>query len=201
MARTRDETRFAAKREAILRAAEACFLEKGFHGAGMAEICKAAGMSPGALYRYFPSKEAIIEGIADEERDETAGLFAAIEAADDIVAELVSALTEVMTAVSDPDYGRIALEIAAEAGRNPAVAAPFRRNEALAAERLRAVIAAGQKKGQIDASLDPGDAARLMLMLVDGATGRQAIDKDFDARALATSLEAMIGGFLVGGTE
>ena len=36
MARTRDETRFAAKREAILRAAEACFLEKGFHGTGMA---------------------------------------------------------------------------------------------------------------------------------------------------------------------
>ena len=199
MARTRDETRFAAKREAILRAAEACFLEKGFHGTGMAEICKAAGMSPGALYRYFPSKEAIIEGIADEERDETAGLFAAIEAADDIVAELVSALTEVMTAVSDPDYGRIALEIAAEAGRNPAVAAPFRRNEALAAERLRAVIAAGQKKGQIDAGVDPGDAARLMLMLVDGATGRQAIDKDFDAGALAKSLKAMIGRFLVGG--
>lgn len=196
MARTRDETRFAEKREAILRAAEACFLEKGFHGTGMAEICKAAGMSPGALYRYFPSKEAIIEGIAEDERDDIAGMFAEIEAADDIVARLVAVLVEVMAAVSDPDYGRIALEIAAEAGRNPAIAQPFRQNEALALERVAAIISAGQKRGQVDAALDPRGAARLLLMLADGATGRQAIDREFDAGKLAKSLEAMVTRFL-----
>ena len=58
----------AERREAqtvrILDAAKKCFVRSGFQGASMHDICKEAEMSPGALYRYFPSKEAIIEAIA-----------------------------------------------------------------------------------------------------------------------------------------
>jgi TetR/AcrR family transcriptional repressor of uid operon len=53
-----------AQEERILTAAMNCFIRSGFRGASMNEICSEAGMSPGALYRYFPSKEAIIEKIA-----------------------------------------------------------------------------------------------------------------------------------------
>ncbi len=35
------------KRRQILDAAMHCFIEKGFHSTSTAEICKAAGMSPG----------------------------------------------------------------------------------------------------------------------------------------------------------
>ena len=38
----------------------------------MQEICAEAGMSPGALYRYFPSKVAIIAAIAEAERAQPA---------------------------------------------------------------------------------------------------------------------------------
>ena len=37
----------------ILDAAKACFVRYGFQGASMQQICAEAGMSPGALYRYF----------------------------------------------------------------------------------------------------------------------------------------------------
>ena len=47
------------RRAEILAAAQRCFVRSGFHGASMQEICAEAGMSPGNLYRYFPSKEAI----------------------------------------------------------------------------------------------------------------------------------------------
>ncbi len=56
------------RRRQILAAARICFARAGFHGASMGQICAEAQMSPGALYRYFPSKDAIIEAIADEER-------------------------------------------------------------------------------------------------------------------------------------
>lgn len=39
----------------ILDAARACFVRHGFQGASMQQICAEAGMSPGALYRYFAS--------------------------------------------------------------------------------------------------------------------------------------------------
>jgi AcrR family transcriptional regulator len=37
----------------------------GFHQTSMQQICSEAGMSAGNVYRYFPSKEAIIEGITE----------------------------------------------------------------------------------------------------------------------------------------
>ena len=55
-----------------------CFVRSGFQGASMQQICAEAGMSPGALYRYFPSKEAIIEAICEADRAEDAELFASI---------------------------------------------------------------------------------------------------------------------------
>ena len=58
------------RRAEILAAAQRCFVRSGFHGASMQDICAEAGMSPGNLYRYFPSKEALIAGIAERDRAE-----------------------------------------------------------------------------------------------------------------------------------
>ena len=46
-------------RNRILKAAEECFARDGYDGTGVAEICKAAAVSKGALYHHFPSKQAI----------------------------------------------------------------------------------------------------------------------------------------------
>ncbi|WP_230391141.1 TetR/AcrR family transcriptional regulator [Burkholderia cenocepacia] len=59
-----DPERVEAKRRQILDAAIDCFARDGFHATSTAAICKAAGMSPGNLFHYFPTKAAIIEAIA-----------------------------------------------------------------------------------------------------------------------------------------
>ena len=46
-------------RNRILQAAEECFARYGYDSTGVAEICKAAAVSKGALYHHFPSKQAI----------------------------------------------------------------------------------------------------------------------------------------------
>ena len=51
------------RRALILAAAERAFLQKGFHATSMQDVAAEAGMSPGNLYRYFPSKEAIVAGL------------------------------------------------------------------------------------------------------------------------------------------
>ena len=60
--------RQADRRDEILSAAQRCFVRSGFHQTSMQEICTEAGMSAGNLYRYFPSKETIIAGIAERDR-------------------------------------------------------------------------------------------------------------------------------------
>lgn len=49
----------AANREALVRTAGRLFRERGIDGVGVAEICKKAGLTHGALYAQFPSKEAL----------------------------------------------------------------------------------------------------------------------------------------------
>jgi TetR/AcrR family transcriptional repressor of nem operon len=49
----------AGNREALLQAADRLFRERGIDGVGVAEIAKEAGLTHGALYAHFPSKEAL----------------------------------------------------------------------------------------------------------------------------------------------
>src|ERR1700761_2727379 len=46
-------------RSSLLRAASHLFRERGIDGVGVAEIAKEAGLTHGALYKHFPSKEAL----------------------------------------------------------------------------------------------------------------------------------------------
>ena len=48
-------------KQKILETAMDLFLKQGYEAATMREIAKKAGMSPGAAYYYFPSKEHIIQ--------------------------------------------------------------------------------------------------------------------------------------------
>lgn len=55
--------RAQARPDEILDAALALFLEKGFGATRVEEIARKAGLSKGAVYLYFPSKEALLEGL------------------------------------------------------------------------------------------------------------------------------------------
>ena len=68
----------AQNREALIRAAARLFRERGIDGVGIAEICKHAGLTHGALYAQFPSKEALAaEALADGTARANAGMAAA----------------------------------------------------------------------------------------------------------------------------
>lgn len=55
----RQQTMIEARRALVLDAARAVFVELGMEGANIREIAKRAGYTPGAIYSYFDSKEAI----------------------------------------------------------------------------------------------------------------------------------------------
>jgi len=51
------------KRECILSAALELFAEKGFYGTAVPEIAQKAGVAAGTIYRYFESKEAVVNAV------------------------------------------------------------------------------------------------------------------------------------------
>ncbi|MBI2389241.1 MAG: TetR/AcrR family transcriptional regulator [Deltaproteobacteria bacterium] len=51
------------KRAAILDAALALFAERGFHGTAVPLVAARAGVGAGTMYRYFPSKEALVNAL------------------------------------------------------------------------------------------------------------------------------------------
>jgi AcrR family transcriptional regulator len=55
-----------SRREQILIAAWKCFSRKGFHSTSMADVIKEAGLSAGAVYLYFRSKDEIIVAVGTQ---------------------------------------------------------------------------------------------------------------------------------------
>jgi AcrR family transcriptional regulator len=60
------EAHLAARRQQILDAGRACFARNGFHATSMQDVINEAGLSVGAFYRYFKSKDQLIEAIAEQ---------------------------------------------------------------------------------------------------------------------------------------
>jgi AcrR family transcriptional regulator len=117
-----------ARRAQILDAATRCARMSGFHGASMAEIAQAAGVSVGQIYRHFENKEAIIAAIVAQDIAEMREKFFEIESSGKPLAEaMIASCSESIARSYDPDRAALWLEVMAEAARNPAVAEILRR--------------------------------------------------------------------------
>src|SRR3954453_485163 len=117
-----DSDSHSGRQGRILDAAERCFVRAGFHRTTMQDVAAAAKMSPGNLYRYFPSKDAIAAGLAERDRAEGAEDFNALLGADDFV-DSFNRLGRKHFEEKPREKAILCLEIWAEATRNPAFAA------------------------------------------------------------------------------
>lgn len=132
-----DRPRAVARRTQIRAAAADCFRRHGFHGTSIAQISKAAGMSPGHIYHYFENKEAIIAEIVAQDLDHVLMLIAEFRSAQNVQAAMIERAAEAVAEHLDRDTAALRLEISAEAARNPRIAAIVRDADA----RIRAGLA------------------------------------------------------------
>lgn len=122
--------RAQAQCERILCAAQKCFIEHGFHAAGMALIAETAEMSPGLIYRYFPSKTAIILAIVERQLQNARTDIHALRHAPDIAAAAYDAFDCWRRADPRLMNAALFLEMSAEASRNPELAAAIATSDA-----------------------------------------------------------------------
>jgi AcrR family transcriptional regulator len=179
------------RRVTILDAAERCFARSGFHQASMNEICLEAGMSPGNLYRYFPSKEAIIAGIAERNRADAAESFAAAAQAEHFFEGMEQLARHHLVDRSEQEIA-LCTEIMAESRRNPAIAKLFHAIDVDVKGRIRAMLTRAAERGEISNDIDFDGAATMLMVLADGMSWRRAADPSFAAEHLLPMVFQMV---------
>jgi AcrR family transcriptional regulator len=190
------DAHLAARREQILLAAMARFAEGGFHSTGMAEVIAATGLSAGAVYRYFPSKEALIRAIVEERVLANAkDVFEAIlaQGVDDPVDAVAAALEIVdrASAQGEIDITKVAVQAWGEALRNPDILDVAQNAYATMRGYLDEVTRRAQEHGRVPSETDPDEVAKTLLSLVMGYVIQRHIMGDVDRAHYTAALRAL----------
>jgi TetR/AcrR family transcriptional regulator, repressor for uid operon len=182
MARAVNVQRQSDRREEILAAAQRCFVRSGFHQTSMQEICTEAGMSPGNLYRYFSSKEAIIAGIAERDRAEVASEFANADLSHGLFAVL-EGMAHHHFSERPMEQVQLCTEIMAEARRHPEIARISASFDADVKRWLIGLFKAAADRGDIPGETDFDAVATMLMIMADGVWWRRALDPNFKPEA------------------
>lgn len=178
----------------ILDAAERVFARAGFHAATMQDVAAEAGMSPGNLYRYFASKDAIIAGMAERDRTLIAADFAELDPTKGNVLDQLETLGRKHLIEEPREKAVICMQIWAEASRNPQMASMCAEIDGTVVGGLAFAIAGAKASGELPENLDDARFLQAIFMMADGFFCRRATDPSFDpVMAADTLFKAMRG--------
>ncbi len=166
-----------ARRRQIVDAARARFATHGFARTSMTDLVEASGLSIGAIYRYFESKDQIVAAICEQTSQALPTELTA--------ASVRAFLDHIRAKAREEDHARLVAQIYAEAAVSPPLAALVRRQ----VEDLRAGIAA------LLPDHEPAEAeavAEAFVTLCHGYGQQLAVRGDLDPAPYAAALLAII---------
>lgn len=152
----------------VMEAAKKCFVRSGFQGASMQQICAEAGMSPGALYRYFPSKEAIIGAITEADRKDDAEIFNAMFENPDVVDGFVTAAVAHVRHMHESGNAPLFAEIRAESMRNDAIDRTCQMAMQDVQHSFRAYLQSAVERGEIAPAVELDAMLAMIIAIGEG---------------------------------
>lgn len=179
-----ESDRTVQRRNQVLDAAAICFRNHGFHGASMAQISKTAGMSPGHIYHYFGSKEAIITAIVERDIEEMVEWTEIFYTSDNILQTMVDSVSCGIEANTQRDNAALMLEIFAESSRNPQIAATLQKSHAFGHQRLYELLKKEMAQRGATSEFDVSVKVDLIAAMFDGLLLKSIHNPDLDKAAL-----------------
>ncbi len=144
------------RRKLILDRSAEIFARKGISATTIREIGDAVGVYSGALYHYFPSKEAIVTELIREYIEDLAARCEAVLARELPPIERLEALTEVALATSEEYHGATAIwRRESEYMRERVVEADMSATADIMQVAWREAIREGVEAGELRGDIDP----------------------------------------------
>jgi AcrR family transcriptional regulator len=186
-----------ARHDQIVSAARRCAMEQGFHKTTMADVIRESGLSAGAVYGYFKSKDELVSAIADQALSTVDELFEGILATEKPLTPLAALRTTLEHVVQvaeqpDGDITRVALQAWAEAMHNDAIAGIAREKYTHLRRRFAEVAARAQSDGTIDPDVDPDAIGQVMFALLPGFLLQRLILGNVTPQSFTTGLTALL---------
>ena len=179
-------------RDKIFRAAGECFALKGYSGCSMQDIAETAGVSKGALYGHFSSKEELFKAIIIGEHSR--GAMRAKKAAEKgpYIEAVITYMKECIQDFGFPVDHRLWIEALAVSSRDEVMRQAFMESEKEARGFFKQLIRKGIETGEIDAGIDVDGISILLFALGDGLIARIADDPEYDFQKHFGVFEAVV---------
>jgi AcrR family transcriptional regulator len=153
----------------ILDKVKVAFAEKGFDGASMQDLARAAGMSVGNFYRYFPSKASIVEGLVAVDLADMENDFIEVFSAPNPMQRLRALIHQRIPMHRENHDGRLWAEITAVALRKPEIAASACKMESCVSRSLTAVFSLHTGLSMPEAEARFATQASFIVLLIKSA--------------------------------
>jgi AcrR family transcriptional regulator len=193
------ETKREERRQQILDAALHCFSRDGFHATTTADIVRESGLSQGALYLYFATKEDIVVALADDRHQGEVFLNALAKSEQDPLQGLMLLVELYGRALADPrrvEMRRVGIQGWAEALRNPRIHDSVVEGLSSVRTAIAELIRRGQAAGQIRPEVEPDAAARTMIAVFQGLVLQLTWGEDMNLAACGALIRGMIAAVL-----
>jgi len=164
------------RREALLAAGRAVFLESGYEGASIEDVMRRVGGSKASLYRYFGNKEGLFGAIIEARCSEfMSGFRVPTQADDDIAATLTEIARRFASLFLDAERRELFRIMVAEMPRFPALAQRFYENGPARARKLLGDYFQRQHEARRLHCPDPEFAAVQFIEMVKAAPQHRAM--------------------------
>ena len=186
-------------RQLILDAAYGVFSDQGYGQASVDAIVSAAGISKGAFYHHFDSKEQLFNALLEDRVRDCAERMSEATSPARSLHEAVENLTRVGIEAyeGDPAWFRLFIEFWLQATREPSARLLVARSMSHCRELVAGMLKSGQASGAVRAELDPDTAAAILIGVFDGVMLQAAVDpQTVPLREISRHLTDLIERFI-----
>ncbi|MFE0702312.1 TetR/AcrR family transcriptional regulator [Streptomyces sp. NPDC058872] len=188
-----------ARRRQILDGAARCFARNGFHATSMQDVLAEVGLSAGAVYRYFRSKDELIAAIASGVFTSIRGAFEEASRAtppptpDVLLGAVLRLFLEERIEGADPQaFARLIVQVWTETLRNEELADTLGEGYHGMREAWTGLVVAYRESGILAADVPPEHVARTLIAAAQGFIAQQALFGGVTAEVLEDGLRGIM---------